>query len=456
MYKIKNIHMVGIGGIGMSGIAEVLHHSGYKVTGSDIAENSTVQYLRQLGIKVYLGHKKENITGAQVVVYSSAVKDGNEETDAARAALLPVVPRAEMLAELMRSKYGISIAGAHGKTSTTAMIATILERGRFDPTIIIGGRLEIIGSTAKYGKGSFLVAEADESDGSFLMLSPTISVVTNIDREHLDFYNGLPHIKDTFLQFVNKVPFYGMIVLCLDDDNIREIMPRLKRGFCTYGLSRDADIQARDIKMQWLGSSYDLYRKDNLLGEIRLMSPGIHTIYNSLAAISVALEIEVPFPVIQNGIENFKGADRRFQIKGEVNDIIVIDDYAHHPTEIETTLKAVRIGNKRRLVVVFQPHRYTRTMDLLPEFSAAFHDADVIILTNIYSATEKPIPGIHAKSIMEGIKNNGKDDLYFVDHVDDISDLLIDITKPGDIVLTLGAGNIWMAGEQFLEKMNND
>ncbi|MGA1824167.1 MAG: UDP-N-acetylmuramate--L-alanine ligase [bacterium] len=456
MYKMKNIHMVGIGGIGMSGIAEVLHNSGYTVTGSDIAENATVQYLRQLGIKVYVGHKKENINGAQIVVYSSAVKDGNEETDAARAALLPVVPRAEMLAELMRPKYGISIAGAHGKTSTTAMIATILERAGFDPTIIIGGRLDSIGSTAKYGKGSFFVAEADESDGSFLMLSPAISVVTNIDREHLDFYNDLPHIKDTFLQFVNKVPFYGMIVLCSDDDNIREIMPRLKREFCTYGLSNDADMQAQDIKMHWLGSRYDLYFKNKLFGEITLTTPGIHTVYNSLAAISVALELEVPFPLIQKGIEDFKGADRRFQIKGEVNDILVIDDYAHHPTEIETTLKAVRIGNKRRVLVVFQPHRYTRTMDLLPEFSAAFHDADVIILTNIYSATEKPIPGIHAKSIMEGIKNNGKEDLYFVEQVDEISDLLLDIAKPGDIVVTLGAGNIWMAGEQFLEKMNHD
>ncbi|MGA1868307.1 MAG: UDP-N-acetylmuramate--L-alanine ligase [bacterium] len=453
MYKIHRIHMVGIGGIGMSGIAEILYYSGYEVTGSDIAESFPVHYLRQLGIRIYIGHKRENIAGAQVVVYSSAVKDGNEETYAARDALIPVVPRAEMLAELMRSKYGICIAGAHGKTSTTAMISTILEEGGFDPTIIIGGRLDSIGSTAKYGKGDFFIAEADESDGSFLILSPAIAVVTNIDREHLDFYKDLSYIKEAFLRFGNSIPYYGLLLLCGDDENIQAIMQGFTRRIWTYGLSEKADIQARATTTQWLGSHYDLYLHNKFLGHIRLTCPGEHNIYNSLAAIGVALELEVPFPVIQNALENFKGADRRFQIKGEANGITVIDDYAHHPEEIKVTLKAARAGSSRRLVVVFQPHRYTRTMDLLPEFVRAFDEADIIILTNIYSATEKPIPGVHAKSIMEGIKNNGKEEIYFIDRVEDIPALLIEITQPADIVMTLGAGNIWMAAEKFLEKI---
>jgi len=451
--KIEKIHFVGIGGIGMSGIAEVLLNLGYKVSGSDLRRSDITERLAGLGGEIHYGHERKNIAGADVVVISSAVKEDNPEVLEARECLVPVIPRAEMLAELMRMKYGIAIAGTHGKTTTTSMVATLLGHGGIDPTIVIGGRLNSIGSNARLGQGKFLVAEADESDGSFLKLSPTIAVVTNIDADHLDFYSGIEEIKDTFVEFINKVPFFGLAVLCLDSGNVADIIPRVKKRFITYGLSAQADFRARDIRLSGLSTSFVAQYRGETLGEITFRMPGAHNVLNALAAIAVAMELNVPFSVIQEGFRNFGGVGRRFQVKGEVNDIMVVDDYGHHPAEIRATLAAAKGGWDRRLVVVFQPHRYTRTKELYDEFVKAFYDADVLVVTDIYAAGEQPIEGVSAESLARSIKNHGQKEVTHISSREQLLDHLVNELRAGDLVLTLGAGNIWQTGESLLQKL---
>ncbi|RII28967.1 MAG: UDP-N-acetylmuramate--L-alanine ligase [Geobacter sp.] len=455
--KIEKIHFVGIGGIGMSGIAEVLLNLGYKVSGSDLRTSDITDRLASLGGEIFTGHSGENVANVDVVVISSAVHDDNPEVIEARERLIPVIPRAEMLAELMRMKYGIAIAGTHGKTTTTSMVSTILGFAGIDPTIVIGGRLDSIGSNAKLGQGKFLVAEADESDGSFLKLSPTIAVVTNIDADHLDFYSGIGEIKDTFVEFINKIPFYGLAVLCLDSPNVADIIPRVKKRFTTYGLSSQADFRASDIRLAGNSTSFVAYHRGERLGEVSFKMPGAHNVLNALACIAVAMELNVSFEVIQEGFRDFGGVGRRFQIKGEAKEIIVVDDYGHHPTEIRATLAAAKGGwADRRLVVAFQPHRYTRTKELFDDFVKAFYDADVLVLTDIYPAGEQPIPGITAEGLVANIKKHGQKDVTYIADREKLCDHLLQVLKPGDLCLTLGAGNLWQVGEKLLKRLQED
>jgi UDP-N-acetylmuramate--alanine ligase len=452
--KIEKIHFVGIGGIGMSGIAEVLLNLGYKVSGSDLRSSEITERLATLGGEIFYGHAREHITSVDVVVISSAVHDDNPEVVEARERLIPVIPRAEMLAELMRMKYGIAIAGTHGKTTTTSMVATILGFAGIDPTIVIGGRLDSIGSNAKLGQGQFLVAEADESDGSFLKLSPTIAVVTNIDADHLDFYSGIGEIKDTFVDFINKIPFYGLAVLCLDNPNVADVIPRVKKRFVSYGLSSQADFRASDIRLSGNATSFVAHFKGERLGEVSFKMPGAHNVLNALACIAVAMELNVPFDTIRDGFRDFGGVGRRFQIKGEARGVMVVDDYGHHPTEIRATLAAAKGGwSERRLVVVFQPHRYTRTRELFDEFVKAFYDADVLILTDIYPAGEPPIPGVTAEALWQSVRKHGQKESSYVADRETIAGHLLQIVRPGDIVLTLGAGNVWQVGEALLKAL---
>jgi UDP-N-acetylmuramate--alanine ligase len=450
--KIQHIHFVGIGGIGMSGIAEVLVNLGYQVSGSDQKESAITQRLASLGVVVHIGHDAKCIENAQVVVISSAVKGNNPEVVAARAAQVPVIPRGEMLAELMRMKYGIAIAGSHGKTTTTSMVAQVLSQGGIDPTIVIGGKLGAIGSNAKLGKGPFLVAEADESDGSFLLLSPTIGVITNVDREHLDHYHNLAEIMDAFATFGNKVPFYGSLFVCMDDPNVAALRPRLKRQVRTYGTNPQVDIRAQDIRMEGWRSHFKVRAFGSDLGEFSLGIPGHHMVLNALATIGVAMELGVEHEVIRASLANFTGADRRFQKRGERHGVLVVDDYGHHPTEIAATLKAARQGfPERRIVVAFQPHRYTRTQALLEEFAQAFFDADQVLVTDIYAASEPPIPGVTGRSLVDAILAHGQRDAAYVPRVEDLPQALDAATGPGDLILTLGAGSITTVGPAFLE-----
>ncbi len=453
--RIKHIHFVGIGGIGMSGIAEVLLNLGYRVSGSDMKESDTTARLRKLGGVISIGHNAGNITSPHVVVISSAVKNDNVEVLAAREKQIPVIPRAEMLAELMRLKYGVAIAGAHGKTTTTSMVSTVLAAGGIDPTVVIGGKLNSLGTNAKLGQGEFLVAEADESDGSFLKLSPTIAVVTTIDAEHLDYYKNIEEIKDAFLAFINKVPFYGVSILCLDQQHIQSLSPSVQKRYQTYGMSTQADYQARDISLRQLGSTFKVLHHNRDLGLFELMVPGVHNICNSLAAIAVARELEIDVETIRKALKEFSGVQRRFQIKGAVQGIIVVDDYGHHPTEVKATLAAAASSMERRVVVVFQPHRYTRTQHLLEEFFTAFNQADKLIIMDIYAAGEKPIPGVSGQALYEGIKKYGHKDVTYIPDKDKVADHMTTILKKGDLMITLGAGDVWKIGEQVLEKLRH-
>ncbi|MFZ5766228.1 MAG: UDP-N-acetylmuramate--L-alanine ligase [Thermodesulfobacteriota bacterium] len=453
MYKkTKHIHFVGIGGIGMSGIAELLLNLGYKVSGSDLRETDITRRLAALGGRIHRGHAGAWVEGADVVVVSSAVKEDNPEVVAARAGFIPVIPRAEMLAELMRlKKYGIAVAGSHGKTSTTSLVGWILGQAGFDPTVVIGGKVNSLGTNARLGDGEFLVAEADESDGSFLQLSPVIEVVTNIDLEHLDFYEDIHQIKHLFLEFINKIPFYGVAVVCLDDDNIASLLPHIKKRVITYGLSAQADFWGRMIRTEGLQSRYEVCRGSEVLGEVTIGFPGRHNVLNSIAALAVGLELDIPFDRIVAAIATFSGVQRRLQIKGEARGITIIDDYGHHPTEIRATLASIRDAwPSRRLVVLFQPHRYSRTKGLFKEFCTAFHDADLLALTEIYPASEKPIPGVTGESLMTGIREHGQRHVFLAERVDEIAPLIVPMLTAGDIVLSLGAGDIWQAGEQVL------
>jgi len=452
MYKgrIKHIHFIGIGGSGMSGIAEVLLNLGYNITGSDMKASDITRRLEVLGAKIFIRHRPENINGSDVVVYSSAVKKDNPEIISAREKLIPVIPRAEMLAELMRMKYGIAIAGTHGKTTTTSMIATILGSHGMDPTVVIGGKLNSIGANARLGKGEFLVAEADESDGSFLKLSPTIAVVTNIDREHMDHYRDMDEVRGAYLAFINKIPFYGCAVLCMDHSNIQRLIPKVTRRHITYGFTAQADFSARDIGIKGLKTSFDVWQRGRKLGRVSVRLPGEHNVYNSLAAIIVAMELDMSFEEARDSLSNFSGVERRFQVKGEYNGVTFVDDYGHHPAEIKATLKAAKAGWDNRVVAVFQPHRYSRTKDLFSEFLSAFNDADTLVLTDIYPAGEEKIEGVSSEALYDSIKAHGHRDVIYIPDKKDIPDCLNKITRPGDIVITLGAGNIWQVYEETI------
>jgi UDP-N-acetylmuramate--alanine ligase len=453
--KTKQIHFVGVGGIGMSGIAELLLNLGYLVSGSDLRESDITRKLTGLGGIIHTGHAAEWVEGADVVVTSSAISPDNPEVLAAREGHIPVIQRAEMLAELMRlAKYGIAIAGSHGKTSTTSMVSTILAEAHLDPTVVVGGKVDSLGGNAKLGCGDFLVAEADESDGSFLKLSPVIEVVTNIDLEHLDYYRDIEHIKDVFFQFIEKLPFYGVAILCFDDENISRLLPKIQRRIFTYGLTEQADLYATHIESSGLETSFTVRFNNKELGPVRIHCPGRHTVYNTLAAIAVALELNIEFSVIVGALEKFGGVQRRLQIKGEVNGILVVDDYGHHPTEIRATLDAVREGwPDRRLVVAFQPHRYSRTEALFEEFQTAFHRADILILTDIYAASEQPVEGVTSQHLLEAIKSHGQRNVHYVSSVEELPGKLQTILQEGDLLLTLGAGNIVRAGERLLEML---
>ena len=448
--KTRRIHFVGIGGIGMSGIAEVLVNLGYQVTGSDLEEGATVRRLRAMGATVARGHRAEGVGDADVVVVSSAVRPDNPEVLEARRCQIPVIPRAEMLAELMRIKYGIAIAGSHGKTTTTSMVAQVLAGAGLDPTIIIGGRLGVIDSNAKLGRGDLLVAEADESDGSFLRLTPTIAVVTNIDAEHLEHYGTLPRLQDSFADFLNKVPFYGVGIVCLDDPRVQEILPRLSRRVVTYGFSAQADLSATDVELSGFKAAYTVLLQGKRLGRVTLRVPGRHSIQNSLAAIAVGLDLEVPFESIAAELSRFSGADRRFQLKGEASGVMIIDDYGHHPSEILATLSAAKKGFGRRTVVVFQPHRYTRVKALLGEFARAFYDADVLAVCDIYPAGEPPIPGVTAEGVAQAIKEHGHKDVTLVKDLREVPAWLRQRVRDGDMVITMGAGSVYKAGDELL------
>ena len=455
MYRKKNqqIHFVGIGGIGMSGIAEVLFNLGYRITGSDAKETEITRRLSQLGCRITYAHQRENVQGADVVVFSSAIKKDNPEIKEAKAQMIPVIPRAEMLAELMRMKYGIAVAGTHGKTTTTSLIATVLAHAGLDPTVVIGGRLNSLGSNARLGEGEFLVAEADESDGSFLTLSPTIAIVTNIDPEHLDYYDDIEHLKRTFLTFINKVPFYGSSILCLDHENVRALIPWVDKRYITYGFEPEANLRGQAIRPDKWGIAFEAFWQDRLLGTVKLSVPGIHNVANAMAAIACGLKLDIGFRLIQEALEDFTGVHRRFQLKGEDAGVVVIDDYAHHPVEIRVTLAAAKGLGKKRIVALFQPHRYTRTRDLFDEFISSFAEADELFITDIYPAGEDPIPGVTAKALVQEIEKRGGVKVHYVPERERLVGEVMQMVRPGDIVMTLGAGNIWEVSEGIAEAL---
>lgn len=440
--KLNHIHMVGIGGTGMCGIAEVLLNLGYEVSGSDIQDSDVLQRLRDLGAEVAVGHTEKNVRNADVVVISSAVRENNVEVQEARTRLIPVIPRAEMLAELMRMKYGIAVAGSHGKTSTTSMTAVVLDAAGFDPTVIVGGRLNTLGANARLGTGDFIVAEADESDRSFLFLSPFIAVLTNIDNEHLDQYASLDEIKSTFVNFANKVPFYCPVILCLDDPNLQSIIPEIDRKIITYGFSAQADIFARDSRFEAFSSTCRLFRHGREIGELRLQVPGQHNILNAMAAVAVGLDLDIPVRTILDALRGYTGTGRRFELRAEIGGAMVIEDYAHHPTEIQATLDAARRGWTRRVIAVFQPHRYSRLSLLMKPFATSFNQADILIVTEVYPAGEDPVPGATGKSLFEEIQHFGHKNVYFEPDMEAIPALAASLAGTNDMIFVLGAGPI--------------
>ncbi len=453
--KVQQIHFVGVGGIGMSGIAELLLNLGYRVSGSDLKGSEVTQRLAGMGASVMLGHSREHAAGADVVVFSSAVSPDNPEIREAMERFVPVIPRAEMLAELMRLKYGVAVAGAHGKTTTTSMIASILTSADLDPTVIIGGRLDIWGgSNAKLGQGDILVAESDESDGSFMVLSPTIAVVTNVDQEHVEHYGTMDNLRTAFVDFVNKIPFYGSAVLCLDNEEIQGILPRLRKRYLTYGMASQADVQAREVEMRELASSFEILHRDRPLGRVLVGMPGKHNVLNALAAVAVGLELELDPGDIKAGLRNLGGLARRFQVKGERGGVLFVDDYGHHPTEIVHTLETARTcWPEQRLVVVFQPHRYSRTRALFDRFVLSFNQADVLVVAPIYGAGEEPVEGVDSEWLCRGIKRHGHREVILGRDLDWIRDRLRRIVKSGDVVLTLGAGDVHRVGERLMEEL---
>jgi UDP-N-acetylmuramate--alanine ligase len=442
-YNFKRIHLVGIGGIGMSGIAEVLLTLGYAVSGSDVRSSPVTERLENLGAQIHEGHLAEHVHGAHVVVASSAISRDNPELAEAERLKIPVIPRAEMLAELMRLKHGIAVAGAHGKTTTTSMAASVLAAAGLDPTFVVGGRVNQIGATARLGRGDYMVVEADESDRSFLLLAPVVAVVTTIDREHLDHYGSLEEIQDVFTQFVNRVPFYGAAILCIDEPNVQAIIPRVTRPVITYGTSAQADLVVADVRLQGLSSRFRLIYRGDDLGEFFLPGPpGIHNVRNAAAAAAVALFLNVPADLIRTGLENFTGVGRRFEVKGVVGGVTLIDDYGHHPVEIRATLAAARGCSHERLLVLFQPHRYSRTQHLWEDFCSAFNQADVLVITDIYAAGEPPLRGITASALADAIRAAGHKNVVYRATLHEGIEYLLHEVRQGDAVLAIGAGNV--------------
>ena len=456
--RTKHIHMVGIGGIGMSGMAEILIQRGYKVTGSDGASNETTDRLKELGATIYQGHAPENIEGADVVVYTSAVKaTENKETKAALENRIPTIKRAEMLAELMKMKFGIGVAGTHGKTTTTTMIGHVTQDGNYDPTIMVGGKVHSFDKTnAVVGKGDVIVVEADEFDRTFLRLTPSIAIITNIEAEHLDIYDDLEDVKGAFIDYANKVPFYGAVIVCLDDPNVRSILPDLERRIISYGLSPQAQVRAVDIQMNQFTSTFTVMNDDQKLGVITLKAPGDHNVKNALAAVATGIELNIDFKLIKKGLERYQGVFRRFQKKAEEQGVMVIDDYAHHPTEVAATLNAARKGwPDRRIVAVFQPHLYSRTQDLYKEFGLSFSDAEVLLITDVYPSREKPIEGVTGKLISDTAEQYGHKNVIYVEDKADVTETLKEISKAGDIIITMGAGDIYKYGEEFVNELES-
>jgi UDP-N-acetylmuramate--alanine ligase len=448
--RVRTIHFVGIGGIGMSGIAEVLLASGFAVTGSDAKASDTTKRLEELGATVFVGHARENVGAADVVVFSSAVTRENPEIVAARQQNIPVIPRAEMLAELMRLKDGIAIAGSHGKTTTTSLIATVLREAGRDPTVVIGGKLNSLGTNAARGMGDLLVAEADESDGSFLHLSPVVAVITNIDAEHLDHYGSHAKVKDAFAEFANRVPFYGLVVACLDHPHVQAILPRIEKRVLTYGLTAQADYRARNPIVEGLTTRFTLVRRGEEAGEFVVRMPGIHNVLNALAVIAVADELEVPVDVTRKALAGFEGVQRRFTIRGEAKGITVVDDYGHHPAEVQVTLEAAQRAYGRRLIVAFQPHRYSRTLHCFDELVRAFNRADVLLLADVYAAGEERIEGATSDALASAIRAHGHRDVTWVGGRSEVAGAIASRARPGDVVITLGAGDITRVGPELL------
>ncbi len=460
MYRrIKRVHFVGAGGIGMCGLAELLANQGYEISGSDLREGPTVERLRSLGISVALGHDAANVGAADVVVYSSAVRATNPELLEASRRGLPVIPRAEMLAEVMRLKDGIAVAGSHGKTTTTSLIAHVLDAAGLDPTAIVGGRVLAPGrapSTTRLGAGDLVVAEADESDGSFLRLAPVMAVITNIDAEHLDHYGSYEAVQDAFAEFAGRVPFWGAAVLCLDNPGVQAILPRMTRRTVTFGTTSQADLVAADLTREGIGVRFSVRWRGEPLGSAGTRLPGRHNVLNALATLAVARELDIPFDVATQALASFVGIERRFEHKGEVGGVRVVDDYGHHPTEISATLEAARSVHEGRILVGFQPHRYTRTRDLWDEFVTAFNQAVVLVLTEIYAAGEDKIPGVDAALLLEAIRAHGHRDAHFIANLDDVLDELARRAAPGDLILTLGAGSISTLGTRLVERLRED
>jgi UDP-N-acetylmuramate--alanine ligase len=452
--NIKKVHFVGIGGIGMSGIAEILINMGFTVSGSDKNLTEITDRLKKLGAKIYKGHSANNVKDVDVLVYSSAVHLDNPEIIRANQKKIPVIRRAEMLAELMKMKYGIGIAGTHGKTTTTSMIGLVLTEAKMDPTIIVGGKLSSLGGTnARLGQGDFIVVEADEFDRSFLQLHPSIAIITTLEREHLDIYSDLEDIKKAFIEYANKVPFYGFVVLCLDEDALLDIIPHINKKVITYGLTSQSDVQAIDVHYDQHMSEFTILYKGENLGKVELNVPGVHNVRNALAAITTAIELNVPIKTIKNSIKSFSGVYRRFEIKAKIGNNMVIDDYAHHPTEVAATLLAAKTGWKRRVVAIFQPHTYTRTRDFYQEFGKSFFNADMLVVTDIYPAREEPIQGVDGELIANATKNYGHKNVHYIKDKKDIPSFIEKNIGTNDLVITLGAGDIYKYGEELINKL---
>jgi len=453
-FRPQHLHFTGIGGIGMSGIAEVLLNLGYRISGSDVKLSPITERLAAMGARIFEGHAASNIEGARALVVSSAVDEQNPEVQEARRLQIPVIPRGELLAELMRLKYGIAVAGSHGKTTTTSMTATILNYAGLDPTVVVGGRVGTMGgSNARVGRSDFLVVESDESDGSFLKLAPIIAVVTNVDREHLDHYPSLEAIRSAFIEFVNKVPFYGAVVVCLDDPNVQGLLPEIRRRTITYGTTAQADLEASEIACGPFASDFSLHHHGVDLGRFHLRIPGRHNVLNATAAVAVALELEVKPDVIREALATFIGVDRRFQLKGKERGVTVVDDYGHHPTEIRATLDGARLCGFRRIHVLFQPHRYTRTFHLMDEFARSFHQADSLFIMDIYAASEKRIEGVTAEALVERIRQFGHRGVEYVGTLDNGVESIVRAAGEGDLALTLGAGSVTQAGDRILARL---
>jgi UDP-N-acetylmuramate--alanine ligase len=453
-FKPQHVHFVGIGGIGMSGIAEVLLTLGYEVSGSDVKPSAITERLAKLGAKIYVGHQAANVAGAKAVVVTSALDASNPEVAEARRSQIPVIPRGELLAELMRLKFGIAIAGSHGKTTTTSMVASIFNAAELDPTVVVGGKVAAMqGSNARVGKSALLVVESDESDGSFLKLAPIVAVVTNIDREHLDHYASLEGVQKAFTEFVNRVPFYGAVILCMEDENIQQIFPNVNRRTITYGRSAQVDLQIENISLAAAGSDFEVRRAGGELGKFHLNVPGLHNVLNATAAIGVALEMDVTVEQIREGLAGFAGVDRRFSVRGIARGVTVVDDYGHHPTEIRATLAAAKLAPYRRIHVLFQPHRFSRTKFLLEDFGTAFHQADDLFLLDIYGASEASIEGVNSQALVEKIRSYGHRAAHYVSGMDEGVAAITAAAEPGDLVITLGAGSVSQAADKILDKL---